>query len=190
MRKYLVLCTAIFLALMGVLFYVEFGLASSERERRGETPTAIKTDDAARAEAEIRRILERYYEIAEADDRDALKRFSQEISAPEYLYSSELGVMDKQAATRHFDTLDTRFERAAFADLTVQVHGDGTAAVAKYLDISTVKTNGVTLKKPVQFTNVWIKRDGAWKIVAEHSSVAAPRELLPRNRFADNLARK
>jgi ketosteroid isomerase-like protein len=97
--------------------------------------------------------------------------------------------MDKAAAIRHFDSFDIKFVRAEFEDLTVQVHGDD-AAIAKYRDVSTVKTNGILTKKPVQFTNVWVKKDGAWKIVAEHSSVAAPPELLPRNRFADNLARK
>jgi hypothetical protein len=150
--------------------------------------TTARTE-AAPAEKDIRQILERYYEIAGTNDREALKTFSQQISVPEYKYSSELGVMDKTAAIRYFEALDLEFVTAGFEELTIQVHGEN-AAVAKYRDVSTVKTNGVVMKKPMQFTNVWVKQNGEWKIVAEHSSVAAPRELLPRKRFADDLARK
>jgi hypothetical protein len=180
---------------MGILFYAEYGVGTPSASASQNTPSEATTETietnktTTAAEAEIRRLLERYYEIADTGDREKLRNFSREISAPEYLYSSEFGVMDKAAAIRHFDSFDIKFVRAEFEDLTVQVHGDD-AAIAKYRDVSTVKTNGILTKKPVQFTNVWVKKDGAWKIVAEHSSVAAPPELLPRNRFADNLARK
>jgi hypothetical protein len=194
-EKSLILCLLIFLLLMGVLFYAEFSVstptASASQSARAETETrtANQTTGAATHEKEIRAILERYYEIAQTGDREALMRFSSEISAPEYRYSSELGVMDKAAAIRHFDALDIEFVRAEFDKLTVQIYGDD-GAIAKYRDISTVRTNGILTNKPMQFTNVWVKQNGAWKIVAEHSSVAAPSELLPLNRFPDNLARK
>ena len=193
MKNDLVLCAAAFLVLMSVLFYAEFGVstptASASPSILSEELAAEKTEAAAADETEIRRILENYYEIARTGDRQALKDFSREIAAPEYLYSSELGVMDKQAAMRHFDALDMKFVAPAFENLTIQIHG-ADAAIAKYRDTSTVKINGVLLTRPTQFTNIWVKQDGAWKIAAEHSSRAAPAELLPRNRFADNLARK
>ena len=190
MRKILGLCGIVLLIKVGVLAYVKPG--QTKQISVAAINAQATTDEAARsetaAETEIRRILERYYEIARTGDREALKNFSREISAPEYRYSSELGVMDKAAAIRYFDALDLKFIRAGFEGLNVQVHGD--TAIAKYLDVSTVKANGVVTKKPMLFTNVWVKQNGAWKIVAEHSSFAAPRELLPRSRYADNLARK
>ncbi len=192
MKKILGLCGVLLLITVGVLAYVKPGqtkLLTVTAMNTQKTDVAAKQSATATAESEIRGLLERYYEIARAGDREALKRFSCEISAPEYRYSSELGVMDKAAAIRHFDALDLKFIHAGIDGLTVQIHGEDTA-IAKYLDISTVKANGVVTKKPMQFTNVWVKQNGAWKIVAEHSSFAAPRELLPRNRFADNLARK
>lgn len=191
MKKALILCVVTFLVLMGVLFYAAFGVSTPTALASQSTPAeATKLNETATAaETEIRGILERYYEIARTSDREALKRFSVEISAPEYRYSSELGVMDKAAANRHFDALDTKFVSAEFDNLTVQVHG-GDTAIAKYRDVSIVRTNGILTSKPMQFTNVWVKQNGAWKIAAEHSSFAAPRELLPRNRFPDNLARK
>lgn len=192
MKKILGLCGVLLVITVGVLAHVKPGqtkLLTVTAMNTQATDTAAKQSEAVTAESEIRGILERYYEIAQAGDREALKRFSTEISAPEYRYSSELGVMDKAAAIRHFDALDLKFISAGFDGLTVQVHGED-AAIAKYLDISTVKANGIVTKKPMQFTGVWVKQNGVWKIAAEHSSFAAPRELLPRNRFADNLARK
>jgi hypothetical protein len=191
MRKILGLCGVFLLITVGVLSYVKPGqtkqAAPAAVNVQATTDASAKNETAA-AEAEISAILERYYEIARTGNREALKNFSLAISAPEYRYSSELGVMDKAAAIRYFDALDLKFVHAGFEELNVQVHGN--AAIAKYLDVSTVKANSVITKKPMQFTNVWVKQNGAWKIVAEHSSFAAPRELLPRNRLADNLARK
>jgi SnoaL-like domain len=192
MKKILGLCGVFLLITVGVLAYVKPGQIKSVTLAAVNAPPttdAAKNDEAATSESEIRGILERYYEIARTGDREALKNFSREISAPEYKYSSELGVMDKAAAIRHFDALDLEFVSAGFNGLTVQVHG-GDTAIAKYLDISTVKANGIVTKKPMQLTNVWVKQNGAWQIVAEHSSFAAPTELLPRNRFADNVARR
>ena len=191
MQKILGLCGVFLLVAVGVLAYVKPGqtkqAAPAAVNVQATTDASAKNETAA-AEAEISAILERYYEIARTGNREALKNFSLAISAPEYRYSSELGVMDKAAAIRYFDALDLKFVHAGFEELNVQVHGN--AAIAKYLDVSTVKATSVITKKPMQFTNVWVKQNGAWKIVAEHSSFAAPRELLPRNRLADNLARK
>lgn len=191
MKNDLVLCATAFLVLMSILFYAKFGASaptvSASQNATPETPETTEAETAA--ETEIRRILDSYYEIARTGDRETLKNFSREITAPGYLYSSELGVMDKQAAIRHFESLDVKFVSPAFENLTIQVHG-ADAAIAKYRDTSTVKINGVLSTRPAQFTNIWVKQKGAWKIAAEHSSYAAPRELLPRNRFADNLARK
>ncbi len=194
MKKILGLCGVLLLITVGVLAYVKPGQTKLLTVTAINTPTtatdtAAKQSSTATAESEIRGLLERYYEIARTGDREALKRFSREISAPEYKYSSELGVMDKAAAIRHFDALDLKFIHAGFNGLTVQVHGDDTA-IAKYLDISTVKANGIVTKRPMRFTNFWVKQNGAWKIAAEHSSFAAPPELLPRRPLADKMARK
>ena len=191
MKNDVVLCAAAFLVLIGILFYAEFSVSTrtASASQSAPTETVETNEEATAAETEIRRILESYYEIARTGDRETLKNFSRKIAAPGYLYSSELGVMDKQAAIRHFDALDVKFVSPAFENLTIQLHG-ADAAIAKYRDTSTVKTGGVLSTRPAQFTNVWVKQNGAWKIAAEHSSYAAPAELLPRNRVADNLARK
>ena len=191
MKKFLGLCGALLIITVGVLAYLDVGQRSATTlapTTATAAPPGAVTSEAAAVEREIRGLLEKYYETARTNDRAALTIYSREITAPEYTYSSESGVTDKEATLRLLDSLNVEYVTTAFKDLTVQVYGD--AAIAKYLDISTVKANGIVTKKPMQFTNVWVKQNGAWKIVAEHSSYAAPRELLPRNRFADNPARK
>lgn len=98
MNKFLILCVMIFMLLLGVLFYVEFGVSTPTASVSQSTQPEATSGTTTSAETEIRAILERYYEIARTNDREALKRFSREISAPEYEYTSELGVMDKEAA--------------------------------------------------------------------------------------------
>jgi len=182
MTKLLILCAVILVIAVSILIYVVPGLP-----RIIAVAEMTETTDATTAKREIRGILEKYYEIARSNDHEALKKFSEEISASEYQYSSEIGVMDKTATFRFFDSLEVEFLSAEFDDLTIQIHGN--TAIAKYRDVSQISSNGNFVKIPMRFTNVWLKRDGKWRIVAEHSSeITAPRELLPNPPLADNFA--
>ena len=78
--------------------------------------------------------MEKYYEIARTNDRAALMNYSREISAPEFPYSSESGVTDKEATLRMLESLKSEYVSTAFNNFTVQVYGE--TAVAKYLDVS------------------------------------------------------
>lgn len=86
-------------------------------------PERIAPGVESNPESQIREIIEQYYKIAGGGDRSALKRFSEEISSPDYKYSSELGVMDKEAAIGYFDTLELKFVTAEFENLTVRAYG-------------------------------------------------------------------
>lgn len=192
-NKILILCVMIFLGLMGILAYVEFGLStpkvSAEQDLPAATDESTGTKEAgSTAENEIRGILDKYYEIARTNDREALIKYSREIVAPEYRYTSELGTMDKQETFRWLESINKEFVSAEFNDLQVQVFGD--TAIAKYTDVSKVRISGEAMRTPVRFTNVWMKRDGNWCVVAEHSSALKPPKLLPRHPLADNVAQK
>lgn len=183
MTKILILCTVIAVVSISVMAYIKPGQIKNVIV----TEKMMTTDDAA-SEREIRGILEKYYEIARLNDSESLKNFSRSISAPEYRYSSELGVMDKEAALKLFDSVKARFINAEFDDLTIQIHGD--TAVAKYRDFSKIRIGRETMQTPMRFTNVWQRRDGRWLIVAEHSSLIAPPELKPQNLLKDKIAKK
>jgi ketosteroid isomerase-like protein len=51
-------------------------------------------------------------------------------------------------------------------DAKVMVLGD--TAIANYRFIVTVKTPSLDLRRRYRTTNVWVKRDGRWQIVAVH----------------------
>ena len=194
MKKFLGLCGALLIITVGVLAYLDVGQRSATTlapttATAATAPPEAATSEAAAVEREIRGLLEKYYETARANDRAALTIYSREITAPEYTYSSESGVTDKEATLRLLDSLNVEYVTTAFKDLTVQVYGD--AAIAKYLDVSETRTGKETQKKQRRFTNVWVRRDGGkWQIVAEHSNVLAPAKLLPRHSLADKMARK
>jgi ketosteroid isomerase-like protein len=52
-------------------------------------------------------------------------------------------------------------------DTKVMVLGD-TAAIANYRFVVTVKAPSLDLRRRYRTTNVWVKRDGRWQIVAAH----------------------
>ncbi len=190
MRKAFYLCVVVFVLLMGVLFYVVFAssspAASAAKDEQSIIPAA--PSGAVSGQGEIEEVLKRYYAIARTNDRDALLNFSRAIISPEYRYSSELGVKDESEALSLLGSRNSKFLETEFKDLSVQIHGE--TAVAKYLDVSKTQPVGTRRARwhSTRFTNVWVRRDGQWKVVAEHSSVLEPPKLMPRNPFADNLA--
>lgn len=171
MKRMLVFGIALLVLGAGVFAYFKLGHLWPHTDTRRETSGPKSSNNEAQAnETEIQSILENYYALARTRDRNAVSTFSREISAPEYSYSSELGAMNKKELDAHFESLKLEYLSADFDDLTIQSHGSD-FAVAKYRDLSTVRMNGETVAKPRRFTNVWVRRDRRWLIVAEHSSV-------------------
>jgi len=180
MKKFFIVGAAALVFCIGILAFVNV-----VQTKDAATTKMVSVNDSVSAEQEIRGIIEKYYEIANTKNRQDLKIFSQEISAPEYKFSSENGVLNKDRALDQFDTLKPELLSAEFDDLTIQVHGD--TAIAKYRDVSKTR-NIATIVTPLRFTNVWVKRDGKWLIVAEHSSRIASSEFVPTNPRLENLA--
>jgi ketosteroid isomerase-like protein len=51
-------------------------------------------------------------------------------------------------------------------DMKVASHGD--TAIANYRFVVTVKGPGIDVQRRYRATNVWLRRDGRWQIVAAH----------------------
>jgi ketosteroid isomerase-like protein len=54
-------------------------------------------------------------------------------------------------------------------DMKIATHGD--AAVANYRFVVKVKGTNIDIHRRYRVTNVWIKRDGRWQIVAGHTAL-------------------
>src|SRR5262245_64599732 len=55
-------------------------------------------------------------------------------------------------------------------DLNVAVHGD--VGISTYRFVFTAKSESIDVRRRHRTTNVWMKRDGHWQIVAGHTSLA------------------
>jgi ketosteroid isomerase-like protein len=61
-------------------------------------------------------------------------------------------------------------------DMKIIAHGD--AAVTNYRFVVTIKGPGVDIQRRYRQTNVWLKRDGRWQIVAGHMAlVLEPKQV-------------
>jgi len=70
-----------------------------------------------------------------------------------------------------------KVEAAAVSDLIVKAGPSGDTAVAAYvLHVKTKLSTGQVTDEEFQETDIWFKRDGAWKIVALHYSPAAKKK--------------
>jgi ketosteroid isomerase-like protein len=98
-------------------------------------------------------------------DRAAYER----LTADEFIYTSSAGSTSNKVEDVA-ETMESKvvwLSPPSFSEVRVRVYGD--VAVATYLDTTKVTIDG----KPgndFRYTDVWVKRDGRWQLVASHGS--------------------
>lgn len=77
------------------------------------------------------------------------------------------GVAERQAAveTKHFVA---RYDKA---DIKVVAHGD--TAVTSWRFVITIENNGEQTSRAYRTTNVWMKRQPGWQVIAGHTASLA-----------------
>jgi ketosteroid isomerase-like protein len=75
------------------------------------------------------------------------------------------GIAQRDAAAAAGPAVDVS---VANEDLQVAAHGD--TAVANYRFVVTIKTAGREMQRRFRTTNVWLKRDARWRVVAAHTA--------------------
>jgi ketosteroid isomerase-like protein len=181
MKIRFILGIATFIFLFGILIIA--GIWSSSITTAAENNQSA---ESVSVENQIRENLEQYYQIARSNNRSALEKFSRELTAPEFVLSSESGKKDRATAFNLFASNNIQFIATEFDNLSIQVHGN--TAIAKYRDSSVIRVNGDLQRTQTQLTNVWVKKNGKWLIVAEHRSNLAPLQKLPNQPITDNVA--
>lgn len=98
--------------------------------------------------------------------------------APDFAQWLPSGRTDKasyQASWTRFITGGGKVQSVDLSEMQVKVSPSGDSAVASYLlKVKTQTARGVS-DETYQETDVWFKRDGAWKIVYLHYSASSPR---------------
>jgi ketosteroid isomerase-like protein len=91
---------------------------------------------------------------------------------PKFVYTEDAAVMDKAAVIKSIRDGD-RVSDASNSDMVVHDHGE-TAIVTGILRLRGVGTDRRRFDKRYRFTDVWMRKNGAWRIVA------AQDYLIPR----------
>ena len=105
------------------------------------------------------------------DDRARLE----EILAPEFTLTSARTdrLVDRAEWLRLLDT--TRSESFEYSDFLVQVFGDAAVVKSRLTQVATV--GGQPWNATFMVTDVWIRRDGRWQVVARHSSTPPSKDF-------------
>ncbi len=75
------------------------------------------------------------------------------------------GVAEREKAAASGQAFETSCDNE---DMTVTTHGD--TAIARYRFVVKLTGPNVTVHRQYRTTNVWIKRDGRWQIIAAHTA--------------------
>jgi hypothetical protein len=115
---------------------------------------------------EIRRLQDEWTAAIRARDRDALEHFL----GAEYALSSRLGFIDR---ARWLEIALTRYEidTWSFEDSRIDVYAGGEVAVSRSRYRQIGRIGDLDLSELFVLTDVWVRRDGRWQVVARHSSV-------------------
>jgi ketosteroid isomerase-like protein len=143
-------------------------------------PVAAQSPNAASSdvEAQIRDAEQKYNAAYAANDLPAYFGYLASDFA-QWLPSGRTDKASYQQSWTRFITNGGKVLSAELSELQIKVGPSGDSAVASYiLSVKTQSARGVSDDK-YQETDVWFKRDGAWKVIYLHYS-AAPKPREPR----------
>jgi ketosteroid isomerase-like protein len=126
-------------------------------------------------ENEIFRLEEELAETEHRLDVDALNR----LYADDIMVTAPIGIcVDKSAVMTEVNTAAAKAVIARYdkTDLKVRAYGD--TAVTSYRVAAEATFEGQDIKRKMCITNVWLKRDGRWQVVARHTA-SLPEDTPP-----------
>ena len=121
------------------------------------------------SESDKQEILRLEEELRQAEmrvDRAALDGFY----ADDIMVTAPIGiVVDKSAVMDEINrAAKVKVERYDKEDINVRAFGD--TAVTSYRVVATAEHEGAKHDQRFQMTNVWLKRQGRWQVVARHAA--------------------
>ncbi len=126
---------------------------------------AIAADKSAAVEKEISKIEHEMAAAVLKSDFDVFDRYV----APEYTFTTPDGQVWTWAENLNLlKTGAIKVSAFKFDEVKVKVYGD--TAIASLMDTETTTYNGKDISGQYRTTDVFVKRNGKWKVVASHAS--------------------
>jgi ketosteroid isomerase-like protein len=129
----------------------------------------------AQEEQEIMKLSQEYYQVKVRNDVAGLNQLRSEdfFATTARGYAREWG--NKRTRDINRNPRGDRYEAVKLEDLRVRIYGD--AAVSTGLRAATFRTKeGKSRVSKLRFTQVWVKQQGQWKMVAAQVSFFRPRK--------------
>ncbi len=125
----------------------------------------VRPDDDPTAQQAVLALEQALADAAQANDVRAIER----LEAPEFVSTSAGG----KVTTRADDLAQVAAAAIAYSPLAVderrvRIYGD--TAISTFHVRYTYEYQGATYRREQRYTNTWIRRGGAWQVVASHYS--------------------
>ena len=118
-------------------------------------------------EQEISRLEERLTETEMRVDVDALDR----VYADDIMVTAPIGIcVDKPAVMNEVREAAAKAVVGRYDKSDLKVRAFGDTAVSSYRATAEATFEGTEIKRQLCITNVWMKRNGDWQIVARHTA--------------------
>lgn len=127
------------------------------------------SDRAYTDKEEILKLANTWIQAVQRQDMETLER----LIAPEYVLQAQgLGRVIREEWMRAAQQSAYEIHSFTYDDVRVHVYGDAAVMQSRYRQQATFQ--GQDRSGEMLITDVWVRRDGDWQVVARHSSFAAP----------------
>ncbi len=121
------------------------------------------TPEYSAAQQELITLSEQWMQALEEKDQTTLERF-----LTNDFYISAPGEFDKTERSEWLKNgLEMDWNNLSYHNFKVDIYGD-TAVVTALLDFKVTTKRGIPISTNSQVTDIWIRQDGQWKVVARH----------------------
>ena len=135
--------------------------------KKNPTQSAVSVDEVEKITEELTRLTKQWSKVHITKDFDHLRR----IWADDFSYTDNDGKVDKREdGFAFFESNTDTFTSSGVVAFNVRVYGKNFAIGKGDHHEAGKDKDGKPFSRKFRFTNVWVKKNGAWKVVAGHSS--------------------
>ena len=149
-----------------LVIFVAVGTTLSGCVSTASTQSAVSVDEVEKITEEITKLDQQWGQADVTRDIDYVKS----IWADDLRFTRPGGkVFDKEAALAAFEDNTDTVTSGVIAPYKVRVYGKNFAVVAGDYHSTGKDKDGKPFSRKFRFTNVWVRRNGKWQVVAEQS---------------------